>query len=94
MYFLPTLAIAAQNLLDLKARDKFAKFLISDLILFIPVKEMKVLKGRKAEQEKLEDIKVMNYLKEKAVCDFLHVNYLQPWLANSANDLFFFFFIF
>lgn len=29
---------------------------------------MQVLKERKAEQEKLEDIKVMNYLKEKAVC--------------------------
>ena len=32
-------------------------------------KEMKVLKERKADQEKLEDIKVMNYLKEKAVCN-------------------------
>ena len=29
---------------------------------------MQVLKERKKEQEQLEDVKVMNYLKEKAVC--------------------------
>jgi len=32
------------------------------------MQEIALLKDRKVEQEKLEEIKVMEYLKQKAVC--------------------------
>ena len=33
------------------------------------MQEIALLKERKVDQEKLEEIKVMEYLKQKAVCD-------------------------
>ena len=43
---------------------------------------MKVLKNRKAEQEKMEDVKVMNYLKEKAVGNLIFARKLFAALVS------------